>query len=145
MSDAGLLLVEDDPNDVFVALRAFRRAGIESVQVAHDGAEALAMLGLVPGNGATHPRVILLDLQLPRVNGFDVLRAVRNAEETRHIPVVVVSTSADASDVRRAYQLGANSYVVKRGDASRPGGYFTDIARYWLEINRPPAPGARPS
>lgn len=133
-----VLLVEDDPNDAFVALRAIRRVGIESVQVAKDGVEALEALGLLPGEGDVEirPRLILLDLQLPRLGGFEVLRELRRHAATRDIPVVVVSTSTRREDVQTAYRLGANSYVVKRADLTRPGGYFADAVEYWLKVNR---------
>lgn len=135
---AQVLLVEDDPNDAFVALRAIRRVGVDSVQVAKDGVEALEVLGLLPGDHAAEarPRLILLDLQLPRLGGFEVLRELRRHDATRDIPVVVVSTSTRREDVQAAYRLGANSYVVKRADLERPGGYFADAVEYWLNVNR---------
>jgi CheY-like chemotaxis protein len=142
-----VLLIEDDPNDVYVALRALRRAGVESVQVAHDGAEALTLLGLEKENGApcARPRVIFLDLQMPRMNGFELLRVLRDRTATRDIPVVVISSTQRDADVRTCYRLGANSVVVKRAEIGRPGGYFADAARYWLELNRAPEPeGGRP-
>jgi two-component system, response regulator len=135
-----VLLVEDDPNDVFVALRALRGVGVEDVRVARDGVEALDLLGLHSEceNPPARPRVILLDLQLPRLDGFEVLRELRRSEATRDIPVVVVSTSTRHSDIQAAYRLGANSYVVKRADMKRPGGHFADVVEYWLKVNQLP-------
>lgn len=138
-----VLLVEDDDSDVTVARRAFDRAELPPLEVVRDGEQALAVLGL---DGYAHqdlplrPRVIFLDLRLPKVDGFDLLRHIRAAPDTRDIPVVVVSSSAREDDVRQAYRLGANSFLVKRFDGGRPGGYLVEAARYWLALNRAPAP-----
>lgn len=140
---AEVLLVENDPNDVAIARRAFRQGGLDGrVAVCHDGAEALEWLGLnggaggVPEEGA-QPRVVFLDLKMPRVDGWEVLRALRGDERTRSIPVVVLSASDREDDVRASYRLGANSFLVKRFDGRRPGAYLADAAHYWLELNRP--------
>ncbi len=141
--DALILLVEDDPNDLAVALRALDRAGlVESVRVLRDGQEALRRLGLdaeepVPSRGRA-PRVIFLDLKMPKVDGFEVLREIRASEHVRDVPVVVISSSNRESDVRRSYRLGANSFLVKRYDPVRPGSYLADAARYWIDLNRAP-------
>lgn len=144
MARASLLLVEDDRNEVDVALRAMRRAGLEApVEVARDGRTALERLGLEPGpspDPPLRPRVVFLDLKLPLVDGWEVLRRLRQHPETEAMPVVVISSSDAADDVRRCYELGANSYLVKRFDPRGPGRYLVDAARYWLELNRP-APG----
>jgi CheY-like chemotaxis protein len=81
--------------------------------------------------------VILLDLKMPRMDGREVLRELRANPRTRHIPVVVVSSSGRESDVRECYDLGANSFVVKEFDPARPGEYLVETARYWLETNEP--------
>lgn len=137
--DAAILLVEDDRNEVDVALRAIRRAGLHApVEVARDGQAALEVLGLEPNPSvgeALRPRVVFLDLKLPRVDGWEVLRRLRQHPETAALPVVVVSSSDEHDDVRRAYALGANSFVVKRFDRRGPGRYFAEAARYWLELN----------
>lgn len=134
-----IVLVEDDGNDLAVALRAFRRGRLEErVQVLRDGAAALEYLRDVTCDaGLRAPKVIFLDLKMPKVDGLAVLRALRADDRTRRIPVVVVSSSDRDSDVSEAYQLGANSYLVKRFDPSRPGEYLVDAARYWLDLNRP--------
>jgi two-component system response regulator len=133
-----VLLVEDQPTDVAVAQRAFRRHGLdEQLEVARGGEEALgALLGSAASSSRAHEfKVILLDLRMPKVDGRAVLRALRADARTRHLPVVVVSSSDRETDVRECYRLGANSFVVKRFDASRPGEYLVDTARYWLEQN----------
>ncbi len=136
---ADVLLVEDNSNDVAVALRAFRRHAMESrVKVLRDGAEVVDYLFGNPDSLASpafKPKVILLDLKMPRMDGRAVLRQLRSDERTRHIPVVVVSSSDRESDVRECYSLGANSFVVKQFDPMRPGEYLVDTARYWLETN----------
>jgi len=140
---ARILLADDDEDFVLVAVRALRRSGLRAeVAVARDGADALRQLGLTddPDGGAPPPglAVILLDLNMPVLGGYEVLRRVRAATRTRRIPVVVVSTSDRPSDVRRSYELGANSFVVKRYGANGPGRFLADAARYWVELNQPP-------
>lgn len=131
-----VLLVEDDANDIAVALRAFRRHSLEDrVRVLHDGAELVDYL-------QTHdlrtrqPKVILLDLKMPRMDGRAALRELRSRTDTRHIPVVVVSSSDRPSDVRECYELGANSFVVKELNPGSPGTYLVDTVRYWLDRNQ---------
>ena len=137
MSDGGkrlLLLVEDDDNEVTIAMRALRRGvpGVE-VRVLRDGAEALEY---IDEPDAPLPDAVLLDLNMPRVDGFQVLRELRRRESWRHVPVVVVTSSSRDEDVMRSYELGANSFVTRRFDPERPGRYFSDVSRYWVEINR---------
>jgi CheY-like chemotaxis protein len=145
MRSSTLLLVEDDRNAVDVALRALRRAGLEvEVQVAADGLEALEALGLEPA-GATpagDPSVVFLDLKLPRIDGWEVLRRIREHPRTSDLPVVVLSSSDRPQDIRRSYECGANSFLVKRFDPRGPGRYFADAVRYWLELNRISPEGA---
>jgi CheY-like chemotaxis protein len=137
MTPSDLVLIEDDANDIDVALRAFRRHRMDHrVQVFQDGEQALDYL---LGNGAAGiagPKVVFLDLRMPRFDGWEFLRALRAEPRLQHLPVVVVTSSDRSGDVREAYRLGANSYVVKRFDAARPGEYLVDVARYWLEFNR---------
>jgi two-component system response regulator len=138
-----ILLVEDDPNDVEVARRAFQRSGLEaSLVVVRDGKEALDyVFGSEEGGSdapRSVPRVIFLDLKLPGLNGWDVLRRLRSDVRTEEVPVVVVSSSDRESDIRESYRLGANSFLVKQYQRERPGQYLADAARYWLELNRGP-------
>lgn len=135
-----ILLVEDDRDELDVALRAIRRAGVDApVEVARDGQAALELLGLEDGDAAPlRPRVVFLDLKLPRVDGWEVLRRLRADPETAEIPVVVISSSDELEDIRRSYALGANSFLVKRFDRGAPGRYVAEAAHYWLDLNCPP-------
>ena len=139
----GVLLVDDDEDYLFVARRAIERAQLRAdVRVTRDGDEALRVLGLRPGGvepASPHTVVVvLLDLRMPGQSGFDVLRQIRADDRTRELPVVMVSTSNQPDEVAKSYELGANSYVVKRMDAASPGSFVVDTARYWLELNEPP-------
>lgn len=144
LANANILLVEDDANDVAIALRAFRRSDLgECVAVARDGVEALERLRAVNGESDEEvaealPKVVLLDLRMPRVDGWQVLREVRSDPRTRDLPVVVVSSSRRPADIRESYRLGANSYVVKRFDTSSPGQFLVDAVRYWIDLNEVP-------
>ena len=136
-----ILLVENDRDDVDVALRALRRLGLDAaVDVARDGQEALEVLGLesAPSEGIRRPRVVFLDLKMPRIDGWEVLRRIREAPGTANLPVVVMSSSDREVDVARCYELGANSFIRKHFDPRSPGQYIAEAARYWLEVNRPP-------
>lgn len=130
-----IFLVEDNPLDVDLTLRAFRRRKLGNpILVARDGEEALTW---VPRweSGETQPAVILLDLKLPKVDGLAVLRTLKAHAELRRIPVVVLTTSREDRDIQTAYDLGANSYIVK------PIGFdnFMDVAQqvelYWCVLN----------
>jgi CheY-like chemotaxis protein len=132
---ADVLLVEDDANDVAVALRAFRRHSLEArVCVLRDGVELVDYMQNQTLRGRA-PKVILLDLKMPRMDGRAALRELRSRPETRNIPVVMVSSSNQQSDVRECYELGANSYVVKQLTPWSPGAYLVDTVRYWLDMN----------
>lgn len=137
-----ILLVEDNPDDAELTMLAFERSNITNeVILARDGAEALAMLhGTAETPAAPLPMLILLDLNLPRIDGFEVLRKIREHPATRLLPVVVLTSSAQERDMMRTYTSGANSYIVKPVDF----GQFLESARqiglYWLMLNHP-APG----
>jgi CheY-like chemotaxis protein len=132
---ADVLLVEDDANDIAVALRAFQRSALGGrIKVLRDGVELLNYLDAAAGRQG-ELKLILLDLKMPRLDGRRALRALRTRDETRHVPVVVVSSSDRPNDVRDCYDLGANSYVVKQLNAWSPGQYLVDTVRYWLEMN----------
>lgn len=143
MNRALLLLVDDNSDDVSIALRALERARLPvEVETRSNGREALEALHLSDGASALnggeplHPQVIFLDLRMPQVDGFEVLRRLRRAPRTRGIPVVVISSSERPEDVRRSYELGANSYLVKRIDPREPGAWLAEAARYWIELNQ---------
>lgn len=137
-----IVLVEDNPADVAVALRAFRRHHLDDhVVVLRDGEQALDYLlgGERAANGESDgelPKVVFLDLKMPKVDGWEVLRELRADDRTRDLPVVVISASDQATDVRESYRLGANSFVQKRFEGTSPGEFLAEAARYWLELNR---------
>lgn len=134
-----LLLVEDNPMDVDLALRAFRKRKLANrVEVARDGEEALAWIPRWEA-GEARPAVILLDLKLPKVDGLDVLRRLKGHPDLRGIPVVVLTTSAESADMHTAYQIGANSYIVKPVDFDKFVEVAAHIDLYWTLINRAPA------
>jgi len=139
-----ILLVEDNPDDIELTRRAFEEARLGNVViVAHDGAEALDLLfGTGPHAGAARPlpEVVLLDLKLPKIDGLEVLRRIRADERTRHLPVVVLTSSSEQQDLISSYDLGANSFVQKPVSFVE----FLEAARqlglYWLVLNRTPPP-----
>jgi two-component system response regulator len=130
-----VLLVDDDSNDVVVALRAFRRHAMEDRIKVLGGGEA-AVEYLLGADAERHlappPKLILLDLRMPRLDGRSVLRALRADARTRNIPIVVVTSSTHESDARDCYALGANDFVVKHFDPRRPGEYLVETALQWL-------------
>jgi CheY-like chemotaxis protein len=152
-SRSRILLIDDDPDDVAVALRAARREQLPvEITVFHDGRAAIDALGL-DGNGNGHannghlmreyPRAIFLDLRMPRIDGWEILRRLRAHPRTRDIPVIVQSWSTQRDDIARCYALGANSFVAKRLTPGSPGFYFTDAVRYWIQLNQTPSSVSR--
>ncbi len=136
-----ILLVEDEPMDARLMLIILREAGYEQdIQTVGDGVLALDYLhrrGKFVGRPTGHPALVLMDLKLPRVDGFEVLRQMRASRELLGVPVVVLSSSAHDSDVGRAYDLGANGYIVKRICFDEHAEAITTTARFWMEINHP--------
>lgn len=136
-----ILLVEDNPNDEALTLRALAKAGFaEHVVVVRDGVEALRHLLGDPTSGleqADAPRVVLLDLKLPKIDGLEVLRQIRADARTKRIPVVVFTSSDEERDRTQAYDLLANSYVRKPVPFEEFSHTVTAIARYWAEVNQP--------
>jgi two-component system response regulator len=140
---AELLLVEDNPQDLELALRALGKANLRNrVHIARDGAEALDYIfgeGAEAARGTiSTPKVILLDLKLPKVDGLDVLKRLKGDPRTKAIPVVVLTSSKEQSDIVESYNLGVNSYIVKPVDFEG----FTEAVRtlglYWIGLNQPP-------
>jgi len=133
-----ILLVEDNPMDVDLTLRAFARRKLTNpVQVARDGEEALALLPRWDA-GEPAPLLVLLDLKLPKVDGLEVLRTLKAHPRYSAIPVVVLTSSQEEQDVRAAYQLGANSYIVKPVDFEKFLEVTAQLEVYWCALNTPP-------
>lgn len=138
-----ILLVEDEETDVKLILRAFAKGGLaNAVQVVRDGQEALDYLlgrGVYTGRERHRaPGLILLDLKLPKIGGLEVLEQVKRAEHLKRIPIVVLTSSAESKDVNRAYDLGANSYLVKPVKFSAFCDVAAQIKLYWLLLNERP-------
>jgi two-component system response regulator len=138
-----ILLVEDNPTDLELALRVFRKHRIANrIEVARDGVEALDFLfgeGAHTGRGRIQiPKVILLDLKLPKIGGIEVLRRIKNDPRTCIIPIVVLTSSSEQKDLLESYQLGVNSYIVKPVDFDQFSDCLRDIGMYWLLSNAPP-------
>ena len=142
-SNVEILLVEDNPNDEKLALLAFKRQNIANiVHVVRDGAEALEYVfctGAYADRAIENPRVILLDLKLPLVDGIEVLRQIRGNPKTRLIPVVVLTSSNEERDIVGAYKLGVNSYIVKPVDFNQFNEVAKHLGYYWLLLNRQPS------
>jgi two-component system response regulator len=135
MSERPILLVEDSPDDVLLTRRAFKKNHIRNaVVVATDGAEALAHLLPDDGSEGLHPALVLLDVKLPKVDGLEVLRRIRDDERTRHLPVVMLTTSNEESDVVTSYRLGANSFVRKPVVFEEFVAAVNALGVYWLLI-----------
>ena len=138
-----ILLVEDNPNDEMLALHAFKRQKIANkVYVVRDGAEALEFIfctGAYAQRRIENPKLILLDLKLPLVDGIEVLRQIRSDPRTRSIPVVALTSSNEERDVAETYRLGVNSYIVKPVDFEQFNEVAKHLGYYWLLLNRQPA------
>ena len=146
MSDAieiDILIVEDNPRDVELGLRALRKHNLANkVAVVQDGAEALDFLFGVGAYANREreplPKVVLLDLKLPKIGGIEVLRKLRAEERTRLLPVVVMTASEEERDIMETYQLGVNSYVVKPMDFTQFAKVVADLGYYWVFTNHGP-------
>ena len=136
---AEILLVEDNPSDIALTLHAFKSANLaNAIHVARDGVEAIEFLfGSGPEIPPLHPmpRLVLLDLKLPRLDGHEVLKRIKTNPRTRRLPVVVLTSSAQERDVMRTYEGGANSYIIKPVDFEQFTEAVRDIGKYWLVIN----------
>jgi len=153
-TDAEILLVEDNPNDAELTLRALARNRVTNqVFVVRDGAEALDFLfarGAYAHRDIEHqPKVVLLDLKLPKVDGLEVLRQIKGDQRTQTIPIVVLTSSREEPDIARSYRLGVNSYIVKPVDFEAFVRAVSEAGLYWVLLNQPPKKeplgGLRPS
>jgi len=137
-----VLLVEDNPQDSELTIRALKKNHLANTVIwLQDGAEALDFIfskGKYSGRPfGNYPKVILLDLKLPKIDGLEVLEELKNDPKTHDIPVVVITSSAEEPDIKRAYELGVNSYVVKPVDFDNFSRTMSQMGFYWLLINRP--------
>ncbi len=136
-----ILLVEDDPHDAELTLRAIRKHNLTNpIYMVEDGADALDFIfcrgAYADRNFTRPPKVVLLDLKLPKVGGLEVLKAIKSDERTRCIPVVIVTSSREDPDIEAAYALGANSYVVKPVDFNAFIDAMSSLGLYWLLVNQ---------
>jgi len=142
-NEVEILLVEDNPTDAELTLRALKKNNLANkVHVVTDGAEALEFIfatGAYEGRDINHrPRVILLDLKLPKVDGLEVLRKIKSDERTTNIPVVVLTSSKEEKDRVESYKLGVNSYIAKPVDFNQFTKAVQELGLYWLLLNELP-------
>ena len=140
-----ILLVEDDPNDVELTMHAFDKYRLSNhVDVVRDGQEALDYLfrsGAYANRPPVNPRLVLLDVKLPKLNGLEVLARIRDDPRTKGVPVVMLTSSREDRDINQGYALGINSYIVKPVDFAQFAEAVRTLGMYWLVLNTPP-PGS---
>ena len=147
VNEVEILLVEDDPADVELTVRALRHNNLANgIQVVRDGEEALDFLfcrgAYVTRNGNNSLKLVLLDLKLPKVDGIEVLRAVKGDPRTKTIPVVVLTSSREEKDMVNSYELGVNSYIQKPVDFEQFREAIRQLGLYWLVVNQAPPSNA---
>jgi len=144
---ARILLVDDDPSDVALTLATLGDAGLSGqVYAVNDGLQAIEYLhsrGAYEHRAPGHPAVMLLDVKLPKIDGFEVLAQIRADRSTRVLPVVMLTSSSQPGELQRAYELGANGYVVKTIDFAANNAALLAVAQFWALVNEPP-PGSLP-
>jgi len=143
MSEKVILLAEDNPDDEALTLRAFKKYNVSNqVIVVHDGQEALDYIfggGAYAGRDVSiQPQVVLLDINLPKINGLDVLKRIRSDERTRMMPVVILTSSAEERDRISAYNNFVNSYILKPVDFDQFSEAVRELGLYWMLLNQPP-------
>lgn len=142
-SSVDILLVEDNPNDAELALHALRKHKLANrIHLVRDGAEALEFIfgtgAYADRDLADQPKVILLDIKLPKVDGLEVLRSIKADTATRAIPVVMLTSSREERDIVEGYRLGVNSYIVKPVEFDQFTNAVRELGMYWLLLNKPP-------
>jgi two-component system, response regulator len=141
-NEVEILIVEDNPNDAEMALRALKKNNLTNqILLVGDGEEALDFIfakGKFAGRIKTRPKIILLDLKLPKIDGLEVLRVIKSDPETKIIPVIVLTSSKEETDIMRSYQLGVNSYIVKPVDFDKFVDAIRELGLYWLLLNQNP-------
>ena|SRR6266481_101435 len=141
-SDLDILLVEDSPNDAEMTMRALKTGRVANrIEWVKDGAEALDFIfgtGPHEGRAQNHPRLILLDLKMPKVDGIEVLRVLKNDARTKTIPVVMMTSSNAEIDMLNSYDLGVNSYIVKPVEFDRFVEQVSKLGVYWMMVNKVP-------
>jgi len=143
MENRNILLVEDNPDDVALTLRAFEKCNIKNkVVIVNDGEEALDYLyckgKYIGRNFLELPSVVLLDLKLPKIDGFEVLKTIRENENTKFLPVVILTSSKEEQDIMNGYKLGVNSYIRKPVDFNKFFEAVKTLGLYWLLLNETP-------
>lgn len=136
-------MVEDNPSDIALTRRAFQKVGVtDMLAVVEDGQEALDFVNASGRFGNRRadelPIIILLDVNIPGLNGLEVLKRIKSNEKTRSIVVVMLTTSSEESDLKQAYISGANSYIRKPVDFQKFADMISQLSRYWLSVNEPP-------
>jgi two-component system response regulator len=146
MTEVTILIVEDSPDDVELMMRALKQNNLANqVQICEDGQEALDYLFCEGAHAqrseCKSPKVVFLDLKLPKVDGLEVLRRIKSNESTKTVPIVIVTSSQEEPDLQECYRLGANSYVVKPVDFDSFLKVISDLGFYWLVVNKQPVRG----
>ncbi|SRR6056297_981367 len=141
-SDKSILIIEDNPDDGLLTMRALKKLKYENIRLVENGSQALDYLfSRTDGddNTTTPPDLILLDLNLPIIDGFTILKKIRSAGSTKHIPVIVLTSSGEDKDIKESYDLGANSYIRKPVDFIEFEKAAVLISEYWLKLNVTPS------
>ncbi len=138
-----ILLVDDNPLDAELAMRGLKEHNLaNNIEWVKDGEQALDYVyrrGAFAGRSGSGPRLILLDLKMPKIDGIEVTRVLKADEKTRHIPIVIMTSSEEERDITESYSLGVNSYIVKPLDFSGLADVASSAGYYWLAINRAPS------
>ncbi|MFO7880518.1 MAG: response regulator [Bacteroidota bacterium] len=143
LNNTEILIVEDNPNDAEMTVRAFKQNNLtNNITLVDDGDKALDFIfargKYAKRNIRNRPKVILLDLKLPRVDGLEVLRQIKSNQETKYIPVIVLTSSSEESDMIQSYDLGVNSYIIKPVDFDKFVAAVQNLGLYWLLLNALP-------